>query len=85
VAINIDTPQGSPASQETKDLVDRMRGEAADPPWDSCSRSPPRLARSSGSSSIETTIPAGMTIADYRRSRPPRSPWWRRLLRGAAG
>jgi hypothetical protein len=34
---------------------------------------------------IETTIPAGMTIADYRRSRPPRGPWWRRLRRGAAG
>jgi hypothetical protein len=34
---------------------------------------------------IETTIPAGMTIADYRRSRPQPSPWWRRLRRGAAG
>jgi hypothetical protein len=33
---------------------------------------------------IETTIPAGMTIADYRRSRPPDSHWWRRR-RGAEG
>jgi putative drug exporter of the RND superfamily len=30
VAIIIATPEGSPASEETKDLVDRMRGEAAD-------------------------------------------------------
>jgi hypothetical protein len=28
---------------------------------------------------IETTIPAGMTIAEYRRSRPPRTSWWRSL------
>jgi hypothetical protein len=34
---------------------------------------------------IETTIPAGMTIADYRRSRPPRSRLWHRLRRGASG
>jgi hypothetical protein len=31
---------------------------------------------------IETTIPAGMTITDYRRSRPQRSSWWRRLRGG---
>ena len=34
---------------------------------------------------IEMTIPANMTIADYRRSRPGRSPRWRRLRRGASG
>jgi hypothetical protein len=34
---------------------------------------------------IETTIPAGMTIADYRRLRPPSSSRWRRLRRGASG
>jgi hypothetical protein len=28
---------------------------------------------------IETTIPDGMLIAEYRRSRKQRSPWWRRL------
>lgn len=28
---------------------------------------------------IETTIPAGMTIGEYRRSRHPRIPWWRRF------
>jgi hypothetical protein len=28
---------------------------------------------------METTIPAGMTIADYRRARPQRSSWWRRI------
>jgi vacuolar-type H+-ATPase catalytic subunit A/Vma1 len=28
---------------------------------------------------IETTIPAGMTIADYRRGRPQRASWWRRI------
>jgi len=28
---------------------------------------------------VETTIPAGMTIADYRRARPQRSSWWRRI------
>ena len=28
---------------------------------------------------IETTIPAGMTIAEYQRSRPLRLPWWRRF------
>jgi len=28
---------------------------------------------------IETTIPPGMTMAEYRRSRPPRASWWRRL------
>jgi hypothetical protein len=33
---------------------------------------------------IETTIPAGMTIADYRRGRPQRSSWWRRLRGGAS-
>ena len=34
---------------------------------------------------IEATIPAGMTIADYRRARPQRSSWWRRLRGGASG
>jgi len=34
----------------------------------------------------EPDIPAGMTIAEYRRARPRqtrsrRSPWWQRLLR----
>jgi hypothetical protein len=29
---------------------------------------------------IETTIPPGMGIAEYRRSRRTRSSWWRRLL-----
>jgi hypothetical protein len=29
---------------------------------------------------VETPdIPAGMTIAEYRRSRPCRPSWWRRL------
>jgi len=28
---------------------------------------------------IEATIPPGMAIAEYRRARPPRSSWWRRL------
>jgi hypothetical protein len=28
---------------------------------------------------IETTIPPGMAIAEYRRSRPQRTSWWRRL------
>jgi hypothetical protein len=32
----------------------------------------------------EPDIPAGMTIAEYRRSRPSRIPWWRRLLGGNA-
>jgi len=27
-------------------------------------------------------IPAGMTIAEYRRSRPSRGSWWRRILGG---
>jgi hypothetical protein len=30
----------------------------------------------------EPDIPAGMTIAEYRRSRPVRIAWWRRMLRG---
>jgi hypothetical protein len=30
---------------------------------------------------VETTIPPGMAIADYRRSRAPRNRRWRRLLR----
>ena len=30
---------------------------------------------------IETTIPPGMTIAEYRRSRPRRDSRWDRLLR----
>jgi hypothetical protein len=34
---------------------------------------------------IETTIPPGMTIADYRRSRPQRTSWWHRLRGGASG
>ena len=29
---------------------------------------------------IETSIPAGITIHDYRVSRPPRAPFWRRAL-----
>jgi hypothetical protein len=28
---------------------------------------------------IETSLPAGMTIDEYRRSRPRRPSWWRRL------
>lgn len=27
-------------------------------------------------------MPAGMTIDEYRRSRPRRPPWWRRVLWG---
>jgi hypothetical protein len=34
---------------------------------------------------VETTIPAGMTIADYRRARPQRASWWRRLRGGTSG
>jgi hypothetical protein len=30
---------------------------------------------------IETTLPAGITIADYRAARPPRVSRWRRVLR----
>ena len=29
----------------------------------------------------EPDIPAGLTIAEYRRSRPRRSSWWRHALR----
>ena len=29
---------------------------------------------------IETSIPSGVTIHDYRVSRPPRAPFWRRLF-----
>jgi hypothetical protein len=25
-------------------------------------------------------IPVGMTVAEYRRSRPNPAPWWRRVL-----
>jgi hypothetical protein len=28
----------------------------------------------------EPDIPVDMTIADYRRSRPRRRPWWRRVI-----
>ncbi len=34
---------------------------------------------------IESTIPAGMTIADYRRSRPPRPRLARRLRCAISG
>ena len=34
---------------------------------------------------IETSVPAGWTIADYRRSRPPRPTTWRRLKELAGG
>ena len=27
-------------------------------------------------------IPAGLTISEYRHSRPRRVPWWRRILPG---
>jgi hypothetical protein len=27
-------------------------------------------------------IPPGMTIAEYRHTRPARPPWWRRILGG---
>ena len=30
---------------------------------------------------IETTIPPGMTVTDYRRSRPQPGSWWQRLGR----
>jgi hypothetical protein len=30
----------------------------------------------------EPHIPAGLTISDYRDSRPRRTPWWRRILLG---
>jgi hypothetical protein len=30
----------------------------------------------------EPDIPARLTISDYRRSRPRRPPWWRRILPG---
>ena len=29
---------------------------------------------------IETSIAPGVTIHDYRVSRPPRAPFWRRVL-----
>ena len=36
---------------------------------------------------VETTIPAGQTVGDYRRTRPPRPSRWERLKRlaGHAG
>ena len=30
----------------------------------------------------EPDIPAGVTISEYRRSRPRRMSWWRRILFG---
>jgi len=30
----------------------------------------------------EPDIPAGLTISEYRRSRPRRVPWWRSILLG---
>jgi hypothetical protein len=33
---------------------------------------------------IESTLPNGVTIAEYRRSRPPRPTLWRRLRALAA-
>jgi hypothetical protein len=30
---------------------------------------------------IETSIPSGVTIHDYRVSRPPRRPFWRRAMK----
>jgi hypothetical protein len=33
---------------------------------------------------VEPDIPAGMTIDEYRRSRPARIGWWRRMLRRRA-
>jgi hypothetical protein len=30
---------------------------------------------------VEPDIPAGMTIAEYRRSRPRPIAWWQRMLR----
>jgi hypothetical protein len=30
----------------------------------------------------EPDIPAGLTISEYRRSRPRSSRWWRRILFG---
>jgi hypothetical protein len=30
-------------------------------------------------------IPAGMTIGEYRRSRPRRPPWWRRVAQSGRG
>jgi hypothetical protein len=32
----------------------------------------------------EPDIPAGMSIAQYRRSRARRIPWWRRVLEAKA-
>ena len=29
---------------------------------------------------IESSLPAGITISEYRRSRPPRPTLWQRLL-----
>ena len=34
---------------------------------------------------IETSIPSGVTIHDYRVSRPPRAPFWRRVLAAVNG
>jgi hypothetical protein len=31
----------------------------------------------------EPDIPAGMTISQYRRSRPRCIPWWRRIVLGS--
>jgi hypothetical protein len=31
------------------------------------------------------TIPAGMTVSEYRRSRPPRPSTWRRIKQLATG
>ena len=32
----------------------------------------------------EPDIPAGLTISEYRHSRPRRVAWWRRVLSGGA-
>lgn len=46
----------------------------------------PAAAMSSGAAFyIETSLPAGCTIADYRRSRPPRPTAWKRLKELAGG
>ena len=34
---------------------------------------------------LDPDIPVGLTIDDYRQSRPRRLPWWRRVIRPKTG
>ena len=34
---------------------------------------------------LDPDIPVGLTIGEYRRFRPRRLPWWRRVIRPKTG